>query len=151
MSSSQKSKWSLGWNSQSCYISRIYGQNVSCFRLKDWWQITFIQCHTNLLKLNPAPQTHFWEIPVNNAVCYFSVQKFEVLLVFSNTTVRRSFSSGSRGWGRGGHAPPPPGPVKISHKKDGRIHFMFLGPPPYPAAGSTTVFNQFIVTIEPWN
>ena len=49
-------------------------------------------------------------------------------------------SSGSRGaeWG---HAPPP-GPVKIGHKKmatkGGRIDFMFLAPPPYPAAGSAT-------------
>ena len=37
----------------------------------------------------------------------------------------------------------PPGPVKISHKKNaakgGRIDFMFLGPPPpYPAAGPAT-------------
>ena len=47
------------------------------------------------------------------------------------------------GGGRGGHGPPP-GSVKIRHKKDGRrgrIDFMFLAPPPYPAAGSTTVLT----------
>ena len=33
-----------------------------------------------------------------------------------------------------------PGPVKIGHKKDGHIDFMFLGPP-YPAAGSATGFS----------
>ena len=54
----------------------------------------------------------------------------------------RASSSGSRGGGgRGGHAPPP-GPVKISHKKDGRqrlLHrFHVSWPPPYPAAGSAT-------------
>ena len=42
--------------------------------------------------------------------------------------------------GQGSHAPPRP--VKISHKKmaaeGGRIDFMFLGPPLYPAAGSAT-------------
>ena len=38
-------------------------------------------------------------------------------------------SSGSGEGGRGGHAPPPD-PVKISHKKDGRIDFMFLSPLP---------------------
>ena len=34
----------------------------------------------------------------------------------------------------------PPGPIKISHKNNGRqrIDFMFLGP--YPAAGFATVF-----------
>ena len=42
---------------------------------------------------------------------------------------------------------PPPGPVKISHKKmaaeGGRIDFMFLGPPPpYPAAGSATGWQR---------
>ena len=41
------------------------------------------------------------------------------------------------GWGKGAMRPPS-GPVKISHKKDGRIDFMFLAPPPYPAAGSAT-------------
>ena len=50
-----------------------------------------------------------------------------------------NFSSGSGG--RGGHA--PPGPVKISHKKDGCLDFMFLGPP-YPAAGSATEFTQLL-------
>ena len=34
-------------------------------------------------------------------------------------------------------AMPPPGPVKIGHKKD----FMFLAPPPYPAAGSATEWS----------
>ena len=43
--------------------------------------------------------------------------------------------------GRGGHAPPPRRPVKISHKKmvtkGGRIDFMFLAPPlPHEAAES---------------
>ena len=47
------------------------------------------------------------------------------------------FSSGSGG--RGSHSPPVP--VKISHKKDGSIDFMFLGPP-YPAARSATVFSN---------
>ena len=47
----------------------------------------------------------------------------------------------TRGWG--GHAPPfPPGPVKISHKKDGhwrRPHRFHVSLPlPYPAAGSAT-------------
>ena len=49
-------------------------------------------------------------------------------------------SSGSGGGAEGAMA--PPGPVKIGHKKmateGGRIDFMFLGPPPYPAAGSAT-------------
>ena len=47
-------------------------------------------------------------------------------------------SSGSRG-AEGGHA--PPGPVKISHKKDGcrrRPHRFHVSLPPYPAAGSAT-------------
>ena len=41
--------------------------------------------------------------------------------------------------------PPPPGPVKISHKKmateGGRIDFMFLEPL-YPAAGSATGYSD---------
>ena len=43
----------------------------------------------------------------------------------------------------GGQGATPPGPVKISHKKDGRqrqphsIDFMFLGPS-YQSVGSTT-------------
>ena len=35
----------------------------------------------------------------------------------------------------------PPGPVKISHKKDGRqirLHRFHVSCPPYPAAGSAT-------------
>ena len=36
-------------------------------------------------------------------------------------------SSSGSGEGRGGH---PPGLVKISYKKGGRIDFMFLGPLP---------------------
>ena len=52
-------------------------------------------------------------------------------------------SSGSGGGRRGGHAPPP-GPVKVSHKKDGHRRqphrFHVSHPPPlYPAAGSATV------------
>ena len=50
------------------------------------------------------------------------------------------FSSGSRGGPRGPW--PPPGPVKIGHKKDGRQRqphrFHVSQPPPYPAAGSAT-------------
>ena len=49
-------------------------------------------------------------------------------------------SSGSRGGAEGAMA--PPGPVKISHKKDGRQRrphrFHVSWPPPYPAAGSAT-------------
>ena len=44
------------------------------------------------------------------------------------------------GGGRGGHG--PPGPVKISHKKDGHrrrpYRFHVSRPPLYPAAGSAT-------------
>ena len=40
---------------------------------------------------------------------------------------------------------PTPGPVKIGHKKDGRQRrphrFHVSRPPPYPAAGSATVFR----------
>ena len=37
---------------------------------------------------------------------------------------------------------PPPGSIKLSHKKDGGyIDFMFLAPPLYPAAGSATVIQ----------
>ena len=50
-------------------------------------------------------------------------------------------SSGSRG-SRGGHAPPPPGRVKISYKKDGHKRqphrFHVSHPPPYQATGSAT-------------
>ena len=50
-------------------------------------------------------------------------------------------SSGSRGGGPRGPWPPP-GPVKIGHKKDGRRRrphrFHVSRPPPYPAAGSAT-------------
>ena len=52
-----------------------------------------------------------------------------------------SFSSGSKG-GRGDHA--PPGPIIISHKKDGRqrrLHRFHVSRPPYPAAGSATVIQ----------
>ena len=39
---------------------------------------------------------------------------------------------------------PPPGPVKIGHKKDGRRRwphrFHVSRPPPYPAAGSATEY-----------
>ena len=49
-------------------------------------------------------------------------------------------SSGSRGGPRGPW--PPPGPVKIGHKKDGRQRrphrFHVSRSPPYPAAGSAT-------------
>ena len=47
-------------------------------------------------------------------------------------------SSGSRGT-RG--SCPPPGPVKISHKKDGRrrrVHRFHVSRPPYLATGSAT-------------
>ena len=44
--------------------------------------------------------------------------------------------------GGGEGAMPPPGPVKINHKKDGcrrRPHICHVSwPPPYPAAGSAT-------------
>ena len=50
------------------------------------------------------------------------------------------------GGGRGGHGPPP-GPVKIGHKKDGcqrRPHrFHVSRPPPYPATGSATEATNF--------
>ena len=43
---------------------------------------------------------------------------------------------------------PPPGPVKIGHKKDGRRRrphrFHVSRPPPYPAAGSATVGSKKI-------
>ena len=42
--------------------------------------------------------------------------------------------------GQGGHGPPP-GPVKINHKKDGRQrrpHRFHISWAPYPAAGSVT-------------
>ena len=59
-----------------------------------------------------------------------------------NSTGNNSVADrGGRG-GRDGHAPLP-GPVKISHKKDGclrRPHrFHVSRPPPYPATGSATV------------
>ena len=55
----------------------------------------------------------------------------------------RDFSSGSRGGPRGPW--PPPGPVKIGHKKDGRH---VSRPPPYPAAGSATGFPVFSWVLE---
>ena len=54
-------------------------------------------------------------------------------------------SSGSRGGGAEGAMPPPPGPVKISHKKDGRqirLHGFHVSRPPYLAAGSATAGRQ---------
>ena len=62
------------------------------------------------------------------------------------------YSSGSRGGPTGPW--PPPGPVKIGHKKDGRRRrphrFHVSRPPPYPAAGSATglVNNFFTVSNE---
>ena len=51
---------------------------------------------------------------------------------------------GARGRG-GGHAP---GPVKISHKKDGRRRcphrFHVLSPPPYSATGSATALESAV-------
>ena len=43
----------------------------------------------------------------------------------------------SSGSSRGTEGVMPPGPVKISHKKD--YHSCFSSPPPYPAARSVTV------------
>ena len=66
-------------------------------------------------------------------VCYFALAKV---------------SSGSRGGPRGPW--PPPGPVKIGHKKDGRRRqphrFHVSRPPTYPAAGSATEGQVFLKT-----
>ena len=49
---------------------------------------------------------------------------------------------------------PPPGPVKISHKKDGhrrRPHrFHVSCPPPYPTAGSATAAVVYMLTCRKW-
>ena len=68
-----------------------------------------------------------------------------MLLGVSHNYQDQESSSGSRG-GRGGHA--PPGPVKIGHKKDGRIDFMFLGHPltrPLdPLLGKINLFEELL-------
>ena len=58
---------------------------------------------------------------------YSHLQSCSILQAHQNFVVIVIFSSGSRG----AEGPcPPPGPVQISHEKDGgRIDFMFLGPP----------------------
>ena len=62
------------------------------------------------------------------------------------------FSSGSRG--AEGAMPPPPRPVKISHKKDGcqrRPHrFHVSRPPPYPTIGSATDVNEMLCIFLWW-
>ena len=64
-----------------------------------------------------------------------------VSVILSVMDERSLGSSGSRG--AKDAMPPPPSPVKISHKKDGcqrwPHRFHVSRPPPYPAAGSTTV------------
>ena len=59
-------------------------------------------------------------------------------------------SSGS--WGEAEGAMPPPGPVEISHKKDGcqrQPHrFHVSRPSPYPAAGSCPVSGRWIVCVR---
>ena len=56
------------------------------------------------------------------------------------SSISCNYSSGSGGGAEGAMA--PPGPVKIGHKKDGRLRklhrFHVSRPPPYPAAGSAT-------------
>ena len=51
--------------------------------------------------------------------------------------------------GAKGAMAPPPGPVKIGHKKDGRRRqphrFHVSRPPPYPAAGSATGMKRAYV------
>ena len=73
------------------------------------------------------------------AIYLFSRIIFKYLFVYNVLLANRS-SSGSR-VGNGDHAPVP-GPVKISHKKDGlkrRPHrFRVSCPPPYPATGSAS-------------
>ena len=51
------------------------------------------------------------------------------------------YSVADPGGPRGPCFPPPPSPVKISHKKDGhrrQPHRFHVSHPPYPAAGSAT-------------
>ena len=71
---------------------------------------------------------------------------FHLVVKFTPITRVRSNREGessslSRG-ARGEWPCPPPRPVKISHKKDGRLwqphRFHVSRPPPYPAAGSAT-------------
>ena len=63
-----------------------------------------------------------------------------VSLVFCEKTGKKTVSAVADPRGGAEEAMPPPSPVQISHKKmaakGGHIDFMFLGPPPYPAAGS---------------
>ena len=50
---------------------------------------------------------------------------------------------------------PPPGPVKIGHKKDGcrrwPHRFHVSRPPPYPAAGSATALGRYLLQLSTLN
>ena len=72
-------------------------------------------------------------------ICWHALMSGDNILCLWKPCAAES-SSGSRGGGRGGHG--PPGPVKISHNKDGcwRLphRFHVSRPLPYLAAGSAT-------------
>ena len=87
--------------------------------------------------LNKMPKTS-WNSRKQTIDCFQEVNNF--FFPYNGVIECDEGSSGSRG--RGGHAPPP-GLVKISHKKDGcrrwPHRFHVSRPPPYLAAGSATV------------
>ena len=95
--------------------------------------------------LNSWPNFHFVGATQNSKSQVLTKFSFLGVGEYSWPVNNRVHSVVDPGGGRGA-MPPPSGPVKISHKKDGcqrRPHrFHVSRPLPYPAAGSATVIGK---------
>ena len=91
--------WFWGWTSQFRYISSIWyfsEESVTCFDWKIDERLNSSETYyTNLMKLNPAPLTHFWRALLLIGLAFTHVLFrlrlcAEILLVFQ---IRRSLTN----------------------------------------------------------